>query len=362
MVMDMLKEFADMPADAGLKDALKEFADMSVGAGIRTDWIQAAGGNTSVKISDDLMYIKASGVRLCEVNEEYGASVVDYKIILEFLEKGRLDEAAEKNALSMALRQGTRPSIETFLHSFTGKYTLHTHPVAANVLLSSENGMKELKKLFPESLCVGYCTPGIKLGAEIYKAYKSAAEPPEIIFLQNHGLIISGDSSEYVMNKTQEVLDIISDYIGAGENPDKLVSEIYTAVREIDPQYKGIVCRSENRYIYEALKMNGGRMWKYRTCPDCVVYCGENIPDISGSAEAFRNYAERFGIPGVVLSEGELYIIAPDLKKAMDIESVLSFSAKIAVSSIGRDIQEIPCEEQSFLTEWDAEKYRKQMK
>ena len=216
--------------------------------------------------------------------------------------------------------------------------------------------------LFPDSLCVGYCTPGIKLGVEIYNAYKSFAEPPELVFLQNHGLIVSGDSSQYVMNKTQEVLDVISQYIRAGVNSDKLVSQLYNAVRELEPQYKGVVCRSENRYIHEALRINQGRMWKYRTCPDCVVYCGENIPDISGSADAFRDYARKYGVPSVVLSEGELYIIAPDLKKAMDIESVLSFSAKITIYAGDRNIQEIPCEEQSFLTDWDAEKYRKQMK
>ena len=329
---------------------LKDFAYLSVFAGMRADWIQAAGGNTSVKISDTLMYIKSSGVRLAEVTENSGMSVVNYRIITELLQTG----CSENDILQKALVSGARPSIETFLHSFTGTYTLHTHPVAANVLLSTKGGMDELQALFPQALLIGYHTPGLQLGIELYNAYKERSEPPEIIFLQNHGMIVSGDSAVYVLDKTQAVLDKISRSLGISEQADKMTSCIYEGIRHQHPDFQGIVYHSENKYICQALEK--GRMWQYDFCPDCIVYGGETIPDITNSIELPNP------LPSVVLAGGEVYILAPDIKKAVDIESVLSFSAKVSLFAGSREILPISGREQSFLTNWDAEKYRKQMK
>ena len=42
-------------------------------------WVQGAGGNISVKDGSHL-YIKASGIRLANVSEEYGIAEVDFNL------------------------------------------------------------------------------------------------------------------------------------------------------------------------------------------------------------------------------------------------------------------------------------------
>ena len=96
------------------------------------------------------MFIKSSGYQLSEMEENVGYSKVNYKKIVDYFKTNlEIKRSDEKNLLEDTLIEGKRPSIETFLHSITEKYTLHTHPVLINVFTSRANGMKELKSMFP---------------------------------------------------------------------------------------------------------------------------------------------------------------------------------------------------------------------
>ena len=59
---------------------LKNLLELSHYAGNRWDLVQAGGGNTSVKIND-IMYIKASGYLLAELNDDFGVAKVDLEKI-----------------------------------------------------------------------------------------------------------------------------------------------------------------------------------------------------------------------------------------------------------------------------------------
>ena len=48
---------------------IKNFVEISKYAGERFDLVQASGGNSSVKITDTKMLIKASGFLLSDINE-----------------------------------------------------------------------------------------------------------------------------------------------------------------------------------------------------------------------------------------------------------------------------------------------------
>ena len=58
---------------------MDELKAISKYAGMREDLVQAGGGNTSVKISDERMYIKASGCQLADVSMESGSALVNPK-------------------------------------------------------------------------------------------------------------------------------------------------------------------------------------------------------------------------------------------------------------------------------------------
>ena len=60
---------------------MKEFLKMSKYAGMREDLVQAGGGNSAYKITDEKMVIKASGYQLADVNEKVGYAIVNPKVI-----------------------------------------------------------------------------------------------------------------------------------------------------------------------------------------------------------------------------------------------------------------------------------------
>ena len=58
---------------------MKDFLKMSVYAGMREDLVQAGGGNSAYKLSDEKMAIKASGYQLADVTEQEGYAIVNPK-------------------------------------------------------------------------------------------------------------------------------------------------------------------------------------------------------------------------------------------------------------------------------------------
>lgn len=161
-------------------------------AGMRNDLAQAGGGNTSVKIDDQVMLVKSSGYQLADVNRDSGYMKVDYRLIVNYFEKNMtagteniLTEETGKELLLQAQMEEGRASIETFLHAVTGKYTLHSHPTLVNILVSRKDGMEELRNLFPEAVLVSYRKPGAALAEACYRACKehtSLKKGCEVIF------------------------------------------------------------------------------------------------------------------------------------------------------------------------------------
>ena len=112
---------------------MQDFIRISKYAGMRNDLAQAGGGNTSVKLDEQIMLVKSSGFQLADVNENTGYSKIDYRLIEEYFKENIqaggqsvLTEEAGNVLLAKAQMAGGRASIETFLHAVTGKYTLHS--------------------------------------------------------------------------------------------------------------------------------------------------------------------------------------------------------------------------------------------
>ena len=72
-------------------------------AGERFDLIQAGGGNSSVKLSDNSMLIKASGFLLSDLTFERGYAKVDNLKVLAILENQDLLEIQDKKEIKRAV-------------------------------------------------------------------------------------------------------------------------------------------------------------------------------------------------------------------------------------------------------------------
>jgi hypothetical protein len=104
-------------------------------------------------------------------------------------------------------------------------------------------------------------------------------------------------------------------------------------------------------------------VWKHAFCPDCVVFLNKQIwSPVTLSKKDLDQFKAQFGDPVVVNWNGQLYVIAASVKKAMEIQSVLSFSAQVMAHVPENDCNLLSDSEQNYLLHWDAEKYRQNIK
>ena len=334
-------------------------------AGMREDIIQSGGGNTSVKINDETMFIKSSGYQLSEVEENVGYSKVNYKKIVGYFKSNlEIKRSDEKELLENTLIEGKRPSIETFLHSITEKYTLHTHPLLINVFTSRKNGMKELKSMFPDSLVIDYQTPGIFLAKEFFDKFLKLENPQKIniVFLKNHGLIVSGKNMDEVIELHESILETLENKLKVNMRAYRNSTFLFKKLEDFIEN--NIVYLCENSRIKNFIENNSIEDINYCFSPDSLIYCNKKILLLNKDddmLEVIKNHNLKYGNFNVVYFENELYIVAPNVKKAKEIESVLSFNLQVLELNKNDEMDFLTEEEQNFLLNWDSEKYRKNL-
>lgn len=345
---------------------MKNFEKISKYAGMREDLVQAGGGNSAYKISNNKMAIKASGFQLADVTTKAGYALVNPLIVKEaFLNCDNLEDMTEeesKKILSEAFIEGARPSIETFLHSISGKYSLHTHPVVVNIIACRKNGSEVFKEIYPNALVVPYATPGVELAKAYFKAYreyrKDNQNEPDIVFLMNHGLLVSAETGDEVIALTEMVTKKLENYLKVDMSSYHYISELMSLYND------GIIWRVSDKNVLDSYKKIG-HVWNHYFCPDCVVFLGKKMYEIKTSkidSNDYESFVEENGYPAVISYKGNLYVHADSVKKAMEIQSVLGFSAQVMALNINEECDLLSESEKNFLLNWDAEKYRKNMK
>ncbi|MBP9887013.1 MAG: class II aldolase [Leptospiraceae bacterium] len=354
---------------------LENFILMSKYAGERFDIVQAGGGNSSVKLEDGSMLIKASGFSLSEITNEKGYVKLDNKKVNEVLSNSELLEITDKRKREKAssdlignciLDSTGKPSIETFLHSLLGKYTLHTHPIAVNAITVQKDWKEILTGIFPNAVFVDYKTPGIELALELQKELnifqKDNGNIPQILFLQNHGLIVSSSSYEVVIELNESVLEKLENYLGLDFTANKNVTKISKLYNSIY-RNQSITYLIRSQFLNSVLKDKRELFFLDSFCPDGQVFCGRKALNLESldDADAFFVFEKEFYHPArIILYKDNLYAIAPNVKKAKEMEDVLEFQiSSLFYSKENRNFLEK--EEVIYLENWDAEKYRQKL-
>ena len=177
---------------------LKLFLDGTQELGENFNFSQGAGGNTSYK-SNESLFIKASGFKLKKANLENIFVEVNYKKVIENMNKLSVDPLNETYKKNKTFK----PSIETTMHAILPqKYVFHIHCLKTLSLVIQKNFEKELKTLFNDLNyeIIKYAMPGISLANEIQAKLKFST--PDILFLSNHGLVVCANSVKEVLEKT----------------------------------------------------------------------------------------------------------------------------------------------------------------
>lgn len=197
---------------------LADFARLSQVAGARADYVQGGGGNTSVKLCDGLMAIKASGYCLKDITPNNAYAVMDYQALQKFYyenEPANLEDVekqgsacAKENTKAIEGLAALRPSVEAGFHSILKTFVLHTHSVYANLAACSE----QCREIATKALAgadytwgwVPYTDPGANLTFairdELRRVEKETGRCPSVILMQNHGIIVHDDDADACLN------------------------------------------------------------------------------------------------------------------------------------------------------------------
>lgn len=151
------------------------------------EFTQGAGGNISVK-TDTQIILKSSGTFLSETSITNGYVVCDRRALEKCLEQGN-----EHTSECVVFGEG-RPSMEAFFHLLPSKLIVHVHPTS---LLPFFRQYSDLEK----TLFVPYVKPGIELARRI----NSLRSDETLILLENHGVIIMGDTEADIFEQFYKV-------------------------------------------------------------------------------------------------------------------------------------------------------------
>ncbi len=177
-------------------------------------------GNTAAREDEAHFWVKASGFSLNHIGPD-GFVRVAFAPLLAALD-GPADDALAAAALQEAKANpdAPRPSVETFLHALAiaeggAEFVGHTHPAIVNRVLCSRLAEEAVSgRLFPDeivscgrrSLYLPYCDPGLTLAAHFRDGLRefiaTEGEPPRVILIQNHGLIVMGQTPSEILATT----------------------------------------------------------------------------------------------------------------------------------------------------------------
>lgn len=327
-----------------IENELEKLEFISKYCGERFDLTQAGGGNTSVKY-EDYMFIKASGYHLTSINKNNGYVSINNKLLKTHVQERKAKSIYEYNILGKL-----RGSIETYMHSILKKYTIHLHPIQVNQILISQKCDDFIKEYFPNSLLIEYDTPGINVCNKIMNVYNNE----EIIFLKNHGIIVTTDNYDTLIPTLESLLSIFETKLQITLGKYKFVNEISKTVNN---KYENIsyLCEDKivNQYLYDKKHLFQEKI----TFPDALIFCGLKILFIDDLKEIDNYFGKYHEYPKVIVIDNLIYIINISLQKCKDTEDVLKGNLMTLDNNMEKTY--LTNEEICYLNNWDAEKYRK---
>ena len=393
--------------------------------------VLAGGGNTSVKVGDRL-FVKASGHSLATIGPE-GFVELDRKALAALAtrqlseDKKQREEQFKAAILSARVHpeKGQRPSVEALLHHLMPrKFVVHSHSTLVNMFTCCQEGKTRSREaLGSEVVWVPAVDPGfilsraLKEGLDEYRA-ATGKDCPRAVLMQNHGLVICGDSAEDVRKDTEWVMAALKKRVGNGESP------AFGAVSRIDggaargviniiaPALRGLLATDEMLKIVtfddspEVMEMVGGSEGQSAAIggpltPDQIVYCrsfpmwvevaeeaeekkalraagdvvrgahptgaageGEKAAIVEKLRGAIREHREKTGAPPqIVLVKGLGMFASGDDYSAAQTARVVYIDAIKVMAGARRmgGIHPLDTVLRKFIEDWEVEAYRKQI-
>ena len=352
--------------------------------GSNPGYVIAGGGNTSYK-EGDRMWIKASGTSLADIDES-GFVCLSRTKLNKVTSTGyskdpfkREEEVKRDLRAAVTENKNKRPSVETSLHNlFSYPFVIHTHPTVVNALLCSVNAERETRNLFGnEVMFVEYTDPGytlFKRTEKIMSEYLALhGNEPQVVFLQNHGLIVCGENAGDIQTLSDRIIGTISsrftkrlpelDYLPPESDSEVLLDKIndYLSTLELVSVYgnnelTGLFVQGSTEFIKTARPFT----------PDNIVYCRSEYLFSGGEAEKvisdIESFKSRYNYFPMIIGLEKTGLVSAGKNKQSAARSMEVFQDMMQISFLSENFggQKFLTKEQiKFIDIWEAENYRR---
>jgi rhamnulokinase len=386
-----------VPADPSRTTDLLEAASLARRFGSDPQFSRAGGGNVSAK-SDDVLYIKPSGVSLASISAE---SLMPLALapLLSMVENAAAtppgSEAVMRSAMAARLRPegDRRPSVECVFHALIpARFVIHTHPTLVNALTCARDGMSIALDLFgDEALWIPYVDPGLPLAREIARrrqdhTTRTGAAAPDVTLLQNHGLIVAGDDPAAIVERSYGVVEAVRQHLEALPSaPDPLPSahdpgdvehltQVLGAGLATGPQPLAVVFDGSPDAAWLAGTSEGRELVRGGPLtPDQIVYAGSwplwLDADAEDEARLESGVATAMGERAAMTVEPPIIVVAAGIgvfalgagrHQAETAREIYLDAIRVGREALRLDgVRPLAPVERRFIEEWEAEAYRR---
>ncbi len=337
------------------KSLLNDYARLSQSAGARKDYVQGGGGNTSAKLDDHLMAVKASGFCLGDVTPDHAYAVMDYAAIRAFYrgQEAADFEDAEKAGSELAMANtipvedlpALRPSVEAGFHSLLGMFVIHSHSVYTNFAccaIEMQTILSDVLKGVDFSWgVVPYIDPGARLSFairdELDRVERSTGKIPTVLFMQNHGLIVHEETADKCLTLHNAVNARFAAFFGiASDVFDTMDLEAYIARRLHSRKYEGTFFIETPLY------------------PDQMVFFIGTLGFGAGEPQVGEVLLD--------LTSGEIRSAAGEAQMRVVTETIAAvLFIQEQIEKKGYTLSTMGEKAKHFIANWESEKYRKSL-
>jgi NAD(P)-dependent dehydrogenase (short-subunit alcohol dehydrogenase family)/rhamnose utilization protein RhaD (predicted bifunctional aldolase and dehydrogenase) len=287
--------------------------------------------------------------------------------------------------------------VELLFHALLPeRIVLHTHPVVLNALTCSRDGGALAARLFGDrALWIPYTNPGLPLaraiaGARMAFEERTGAPAPHITLMQNHGIIVAGDTGAEIDERTAWITGIVRAELDRAPAPEAPPARPDPAraralVDAIAPALRGLLASGTNLKVvafddsplaadFPATTTGRAFVLGGPMTPDQIVYAGswpilvDLPPDVDPDAvlpELRARLQAHVGgtreLPIIAVVPGLGLFAAGDSWTQADTARHIYLDAL----RVGRDatrlggVRAMRDGERGFIEDWEAEAYRR---
>ena len=334
-------------------EPLQALATLSAALGRDPEVIQAAGGNTSLKL-DGILWVKASGLWLADALERNLFVPVRLARMLHGIRRGEPDPVTPAIAHDLD-KGGLRPSIETTLHALLPhRVVVHTHSVRTIALAIRADAQEQLAARLAGLAWtfLPYAQPGLPLTRLV--AARLETRPFDVLVLGNHGLAIGADSVAAAADLLAEVERRLDGPARPGGRLGGVGLATEAAALGLRPARHTEVQTLAADPIAIALATSG------TFYPDHVIFLGRAARTLSPWPDAAAVEAARAAGSKLMIVPGRGVVLPADAPRSAD-ELARCLALIVARVPEGAPLVHLGTEAENALLNWDAEKYRQKL-